>query len=74
MRLVLQFVTTYEASDADAGESVVSVSCLNETFAMLDDVKGIMQDVLGRWEPPRVVVVGNQSNGRFERWLRRLVS
>ena len=43
--------------------AVESVGKLNHIFAVLDELQDILQDVLQGWEPPRVVVIGNQSEG-----------
>ena len=45
-------------------EPIKSVGSLNEIFQELDKLGDILQSVLDGWEPPRVVVMGNQSAGK----------
>ena len=54
------------SSAAPLGESadVESVRSLNEIFHVMDHLQDILHQVLHGWEPPRVVVMGNQSAGK----------
>ena len=56
---------TEEPEDAaeDTELPVESVGKLNDIFAVMDDLEGILQEVLEGWQPLRVVVIGNQSEG-----------
>lgn len=52
-----------EAAPATA-EPVESVGDLNHIFDTMDGLTEVLCEVLEGWEPPRVVVVGNQSAGK----------
>ena len=49
---------------AQAVDQVESVQNLNRIFAVMDDLEDILQEVLNQWQPPRIVVIGNQSEGK----------
>ena len=36
---------------------------LNRIFATMDELEDVLQEVLEGWRAPRVVVIGNQSEG-----------
>ena len=44
--------------------AVESIGALNHIFATMDRLDDVLQEVLAGWQPPRVVVVGNQSEGK----------
>ena len=50
-------------TEAGTGDPVESVRNLNRIFAIMDDLEDILQEVLQGWQPPRLVVIGNQSEG-----------
>ena len=43
---------------------VQSMGQLNTIFSVLDGLEDVLQSVLEGWEPPRVVIIGNQSHGK----------
>lgn len=49
--------------DSTVSDPVESVHNLNRIFAVMDDLEDILQQVLRGWQPPRIVVIGNQSEG-----------
>lgn len=52
------------ATIEDTGvDPVESVGKLNHIFAIFDELQDILKEVLDDWDPPRVVVLGNQSEG-----------
>ena len=53
-----------EAAESPSDEPVESVRSLNQIFAVMDSLQDVLQSVLDKWEPPRVVVIGNQSHGK----------
>ena len=66
----LQFVAELKAPAATpntaggpTADPVDSVRNLNRIFAVMDDLEDILQEVLQGWQPPRVVIIGNQSEG-----------
>eukprot|EP01063_Lacrimia_lanifica_P038374 TRINITY_DN8154_c0_g1_i2.p1 TRINITY_DN8154_c0_g1~~TRINITY_DN8154_c0_g1_i2.p1 ORF type:complete len:654 (+),score=148.12 TRINITY_DN8154_c0_g1_i2:48-2009(+) len=41
-----------------------SIGALNRIFLTMDRTSDVLQEVLAGWQPPRVVIVGNQSEGK----------
>ena len=74
---LLQFVVALKApresggeEDAATGSSSASqiespVHCLNHVFVALDELTAIIPELLEKWQPPRLVAMGNQSEGRL---------
>jgi len=47
----------------DAG-AVTSLAELGSVFALLDGLRGLLAETLDGWQPPQIVVVGQESSGK----------
>ena len=51
------------AAEPAAADPVESVRNLNRIFSVMDSLTDILQEVLQGWQAPRIVILGNQSEG-----------
>lgn len=51
-------------ADEEDEEEVASVRDLCKVFSVLDQVRDILHETLGEWEPPRLVVLGAENSGK----------
>jgi hypothetical protein len=49
---------------ADSSETVKSLADLGSMFSVLDGLRGLLAETLDGWQPPQLVVVGQESSGK----------
>ena len=72
LRAKIGAVAVHERSLVKVHKGIATIHMLNDVFAQLDPLREILVDTLEGWEPPQLVVIGEESCGKSS-LLQRLV-